>query len=44
MVCPISDCSCPYYVWGAGCSLATAKEDCDAWFGIEDEDEDEEDE
>lgn len=34
MDCPIGDWWCPYYENG-DCKLATAKEDCDAWDGLE---------
>ena len=34
--CPIYDFSCPYFEDG-GCNLRTAKADCDAWYDIVDE-------
>ena len=34
--CPIYDFSCPYFEDG-GCNLRTAKTDCDAWYDIVDE-------
>ena len=34
--CPVNDWLCPYFD-NDGCTLETAKEDCDAWFGLDDE-------
>ena len=34
--CPVYDFSCPYFEDG-GCNLRTAKADCDAWYDIVDE-------
>ena len=40
--CPVLDWTCPYYHKGE-CQLENAKEECDAFYGME-EDEDEEEE
>ena len=37
--CPSLDWSCPYYHKGE-CTLTTAKEDCDSWYGLEDDEDD----
>lgn len=37
-VCPMFDMTCPYCLDSGECTLETAKEDCDAWYGIEEED------
>lgn len=43
LMCPGNDMTCPYWQWGGLCSLETAKEDCDEWYGLEEEEDEETD-
>lgn len=37
--CPADDMSCPYITWGGYCTLENAEEECDEFYGLEEEEE-----
>lgn len=44
LLCPANDMTCPYWRWGGRCFLEDAKDVCDEWMGLMDEEEEDEDE
>lgn len=42
MLCPANDMNCPYWAWGGRCTLENAEMECDEFFGLEDDEEEEE--